>query len=738
MALTEDSVYAEAAARAFKGQSAVENNPLFGLGTDLMTEFLLAEQQRSEVEQRWLNDLRQYKGIYEPDEEARMLGSKAFLKKTRVKVESVDARMMDLLFPANRERNYSIKATPEPSIPAPVEQKLFAMLSEVTGQRPDKDTLKKAVKAAADQAAAKMETRIDDQLAESKYRDVARNVLHSGNLYGTGILKGPLVQRKVRVSYVWDDKEGRFLQTSQSFTTPFLAAVAVWRWYPDMAVTGLEDARFAWEHHRLSKSDMASLAERKTFRANLIRAHILSNPDGAVTPRAYEQDLRSIGDQKATSWQTNTGQYDVFERWGWLDAEKLKACGVEVPDDRVHESFFANLWVLPGGEVIKAVLAPIEGVRWPYYLYYLDKDETSIFGEGLASIMRGDQGMINAAVRMLLDNSAVTSGDMFEVFVPAFPASADLTSIYPGKVFPRTGGDFQYPAVRPISGHNHANELLPILQLFDTNADETTAIPKFTYGDNPRNGAAGTMGGLSMLLGQANIALKDFVISWDEGITKPFMRAIYHWNMKFSADNAIKGDFDVVALGASSLVAKEVRGQALAQFSATLQPEERARIKWAELTQQKANAMDLSDVVMSEDEWQQFMKDPANQQAQQLQQMQQQLQLALLQGQVAQANAKALREGAEAMNKRIEAVYAAMQAAGIAAQSPHIASAGDAILQSAGWTDADKKPGSGAGEEGDSAPVEPAGGPQQPSPGTEASPHDGQRAGIETPEVTQP
>ena len=133
---------------------------------------------------------------------------------------------------------------------------------------------------------------------------------------------------------------------------------------------------------------------------------------------------------------------------------------------------------------------------------------------------------------------------------------------------------------------------LGVVSSIGNNADEVTAIPKFTYGDNPSRGAAGTMGGLSMLLAQANIALKDFVVSWDEGVTKPFISALYHWNMRFSSDDTIKGDYDVVAKGASSLVAKEVRGQALSQFASMLQPEQRAYIKWADLTEQQASAQE--------------------------------------------------------------------------------------------------------------------------------------------------
>lgn len=731
----QSAEYSAAASRLFEGDEAPLANPLFSLGNELLSEFADAEMLRKEAEERWLMDLRQYRGIYEPDEETRMKGSKAFMRKTRVKVESIDARLMDLLFPANRERNFSIEATPEPSIPTPLKRKIIEGLKELNeGQEPDKDTLKKAIKASADSAAAKMATRVDDQLAEAKYRDVSRKVLHSGNLYGTGILKGPLVERRSRVSYVWDDEKDSFIYTTKSFAAPFLAHVPLWRWYPDMAVTDLQDARYTWEHHRLSRARLSELAERgKTFRSDVIRDYINSNPDGCIRLRTYESELRMMGEQKRLGFEAKTGQYDVYERWGWIEADKLRSCNCEIPQDRMHEVFFANIWLLPDGQVIKAVLQPIEGMQWPYHLYYLDKDETSIFGDGIATIMRGDQQMLNAAVRMLLDNAAVTAGPQFEVFVPAFPNSANLTDIHPLKVWPRTGGDFQYPAVRQLDFNSHMPELIEMMRLFDANADEVTAIPKFTYGDNPKQGAAGTMGGLSMLLGQANISLKDLVISWDEGVTKPFIGALYHWNMKFSSDDTIKGDFDVAARGAASLVAKEVRGQALNAFGASLQPEERQFVRWTEFSRQKADAMELADVIMSEEEVSAQANDPR---AQEAAQMQQQMAMATAQAQLAEAQAKAAKLEAEAMNKRLESVYAAMQAAGVATENPAVAPAGDAILRSAGWKDATpEQPGTGAdGAAGAPMMDQAEPGPDAPNP---ESPNVGQRAGIETAEIEQ-
>lgn len=122
--------------------------------------------------------------------------------------------------------------------------------------------------------------------------------------------------------------------------------------------------------------------------------------------------------------------------------------------------------------------------------------------------------------------------------------------------------------------------------------------------------------------------------------------------MRFSNDDTIKGGYDVVAKGASSLVAKEVRGQALNQFAATLQPEERAFIKWAELVQQKADTQDLADVVMSKEEAMQQQQSPEFQQQQQMQQMQMQLQLALAQAKLAETQAKTRKLDAEALNPR--------------------------------------------------------------------------------------
>ncbi len=672
-----------------RDQAGVSFEAMASLGVRILSEFGQAENDRRLTELRWLQDIRQYRGQYDPEVLA-AIGpnrSRAFVRKTRVKVKTVDSRMADLLFPANAERNFTLSPTPVPSIPEGVEKRLAGMMARQLKREPSKEEIKQVVKKLTNDAATAMGNTIDDQLVEARYKDVARQVIHSGNLYGTGVLKAPLVERKVRQSFV-RGKGGKWELKTESYVVPFVDFVPLWRFYPDMAATVLEDCRYVFERHVMTKAGMLKLAERKSFNRQKIIDYVAARPDGEVQAKYYDAELMSMGDRTATAI-SKTGQYDVIERWGWVDAQSLVDCGLTIPAERMHETFFANVWILPSGEVIRAVLQPINGVTWPYHLYHFDKDETSIFAEGLAAVMRGDQTMLNASVRMILDNAALTAGPQLEVNTRLVGGNAKIHEMFPFKVWPRTGEDPGSPAIRVIEVPNHIAELSSLVTMFENNADEVTAIPRYMSGENATNGAAGTASGMSMLMGAASIVMKDLISSFDEGITKPFIEALYRWNMQFNKDDSIKGDFDVAASGTSSMVAKEVRAQQLDQFSQMAgNPLDAPYIKREELLRQRAHAHDLSDVIKTDEEVAAEQNNPQTQQAQQLQQAQQQLQMQTMQAQLDKLLAEVAKTRAQAVEVNVASAYAAMQAGGVAVQSPNVAPAGDEILRSAGWQDA--------------------------------------------------
>lgn len=705
------------------------------LGVLLLTEFAQAELERKPLEQRWMKDFRQYKGIYEEDEQPDPERSQVYIKKSQVKARTVTARLMDMLFPAGQDNRFSIKPSPKPEVAPEKRRELARLLAGVSeGAQPTEEQIDEAVKQFVNSAAENMQTRIRDQLADTKYKDICRKVVKSGVIFGTGVMKSPLVERKERTRYV-PTRGGKWERRVEEYTVPFMDFVPIWRWYPDLSATEQEHARYTWERHLFSRHAFVALARRPTFQKKTILDYARSLPRGMVNVKDFEGELKQLGDRESVYDQSG-GMYEVLERWGWLSGQQLKDAGVRVKEERCEEMFFCNTWILPNGQVIRCVISPFKAQNWLYKYFYFEKDESSIAGEGLMIIMRDDQAMINAAARAMLDNAAITAGPMLEVFVDKLAANAEYNRLFPFKVFPRTGGDPQYPVVRSIDLNAHFPELMNIFQLFDTTSDENTGIPKFFNGDNPTNGAAATAQGLSMLMNNANITIKDLLLSFEEGVDKPVIEGLYHWNMQYASDDSIKGDYTTVVNASSSLVAKELRTQQAAVFMGSIQPEERAYVKWRDLLEKRAKDAEFADVVMTEEEAQEAQNNPANAMQQKLAEAQMQLVIAELQAKIAKMQAEINRINAETVNKRVEAAFAALQAGGVAATTPGAATAGDEILKSSGWSDA--TPGTGT-----PAPTDPAAAEQQPMPAEDpampsAGPEDpnaGQRAGIETPAI---
>lgn len=731
----ELSEFSHAADAAFADEPPEGVQSLGALGPRLLEEFGQAVLQRRDTEERWLQDLRQYRGQYDPEVLAAIgpVRSKAFVRKTRVKIKTIDSRIADLLFPAGADKNWTIEPTPKPSLAPEKRAEIKQALMQMAGQQQQmamqaqmqqaqaqaqqaggqaqampqpqpqqmpqptvsEDQIDAVAIEFAKAASKAMSKTIEDQLTEAGYKEACISAIHSGHLYGTGILKGPLVDRRVRTRFEQNKQSGKWTPVSEAYITPFVEAVPIWRWYPDMTASKLDDCRYVYERHIMSRHKLAELADRKrSFDSGKIIEYISTHPRGEIRGLYIDNEIKIIGDRLAAQSSVD-GQYEVLERWGWIPGEDLVQAGVEVPEGRTHEAFFSNIWLLPNGEVIRAVLQPINGVTWPYHIYSFDEDETSIFCEGIAAIMRDDQTNLNAAVRMILDNAALTSGPMLEIASNLLSNYDSIDDIYPWKVWIRNQQSPGTQAIRAIELPSRLPELRAIAEMFETSADETTAIPRYMTGENVSSGAAGTASGMSMLMGAANIVIKDLVTAWDSGVTKTFLQSLYRWNMQFSKDIRIKGDFDVKARGAASLVAKEVRARQLAEFTASVSnPLDAPFVKREALLRQRAEVNELVDIIKTAEEVQAEGANGAQAQQQQMAQAQMQMEMAIKQAQVAKLaaetallEANALLSKNKVLDLKVETIYAALQAAGVAAQNPHIAPAGDEILRNAGWED---------------------------------------------------
>jgi len=614
-------------------------------GMLLRQQFSINEMYRRPKELEWLECLRQYKGIYDPDVKIAKGNSRVYPKLTRSKCNMVLSRLHEMLFPET-DKNWEIEPTPEPKIAKETVvqivkrlmddalQEYQQLLAETQGsngsqpppapQMPTADDVKIAINKFAKETCEKMSTQIDDQLTEMVYPEETKKVLNSGLKFGTGIMKGPLINK--RKKRTWEqDATGEYNENTVDEDVPYLEFTRIWDWYPDMSTTDPEKMDGCFERHVMTKHDLRDLIGREDFYGDIIKTYISEHQDGDYMPKNWEVELQVIEVEAGTGKETSVSgrstasgtnrklgkKYEALEYWGYVDGQDMAACGTDVED--VTLEYEANIWVL-GNHIIKAAL--YDRAHEMYKLFYYEKDETSIFGEGLARIMRHSALSIAAASRMVLDNAAVVSGPQVEVNVSLMYPGSDINDIYPRKLWYREGRgvEAQYPALRAINFDSHIPELISIIREFKQFGDEETTLPTWMIGQSSPNETAQ---GTSMRMSSITVSVKDVVRNFD-AFSERIIRDMYAWNMEFNPRSDIKGDYQVKAKGVSSLVMKEVRMQALTQMATSMTPEDWLYIPRRDFLKERLKAHDLQITLRTEEEAQKLAASMQDERAKQL------------------------------------------------------------------------------------------------------------------------
>lgn len=632
------------------GKSPTDAAAEQSLGITLRSKFDAAEKDRHEVEQRWLADLRQYKGQYDPDVEGRIHPnrSRAFLQLTRIKIETLTRMMMAGLL-GTKDTNWEVEPTPD----AELSQEDKAMLAQQfmqAGQPVPPEAIETAEQEMAKQKAENMARVIEDQLSENRgrrYADVLRACIKSGNLFGTGVIKGPLVvQEPVKrwklgadgVTWALEQEYSEEMQEIPELgiavktkkprvrLIPYIEFVPLWDLYPDMSATDKSDAQFIFQRKILIKTELLELAKRDDFKGDAIREYIKAHPEGdASTYKSFESELNTLSQDK-TNQPKRERKYELLEFWGLVSGEELRGVGLEIAEEDLIKDFWANVFLL-GETVIKADLNPLEGGTLPYFFYYNDKDETSIFGEGIATRTRELQDMINAAVRMIVDNAAMCSGPQIEVNRALIRSGEDLTDIRPWRVWVREGDPdmADKPAVRVTEIPSNVKDALQVLQIAESYIDEVSNVPKQDHADPEGNQTATEA---SILASRSNTGVAEQIKKFDDTVTVPLITALYDWNMQFNPDPNIKGDMKIVVKGTAGAQVKETRAQILATFRAQVgqDPALAQMVDWPKFLKEFAANADVPESVILPDE-----EIERRQQEQQLMQAQAQAQMALQQ-----------------------------------------------------------------------------------------------------------
>jgi len=641
-------------------RDAVTKDPqkLRDLGMRLEAKYIQYRNDRRLAELDWLKSARQYLGIYDPDIESK-LGrdrSKAYPKLTRVKVVSMVSRLMNLLFPTS-EKNWTLKPTPYPNLPTQDMQNILDQLvQQAQGGQLDDDMIETAIRMFAKERAANLELEIEDQLGELggdrmlDYVAMVRKVVFSGVMYGCGVLKGPFVrmqkQRTWKLVQAQPESTAPHPETGLPVTTPAQPAqyvaeenevyrpqfefVPLWQYYPDMAAKRFTQMDGQFERHIMSRHQVRKLADRPDFFKKEIMDYLAAHADGNYKRETYETQMKSMGVHSQVN-DTSGRKYEAIEWNGFMSAHDLQAAGVTIPPGMEGEEIEAVIWALDS-VIIKADINPwvmLEGGEkvHMYHQFIFEEDETALMGNGLPNIMRDSQMSVCATTRMSLDNAGVTCGPMLEVNTDLLRPDQDLSSIFSYKIWYREGigAESQYPAVREIKMDSHLPELKSLTDMFREFADIETFINPATGGDMQKGPSEPfrTATGASMLRGDAALPFKDVVRNFDM-FTESVISTLVAFNAQYPSRNDIQGDFQVEARGATSLIAKEVRGITLDTLAQTLKPNEQIYIDDYQFLKERmaCRDVDLTGVLCTKEEA--VTKKQAYDQDQQAQQQQQQ------------------------------------------------------------------------------------------------------------------
>ena len=556
---------------------------------------LAAEQvgKRNQIEQRWLDDIRQYHGEYASDEAAKLArakGSEVFVNITRNKTNAAEARLQDMLFPTD-DRNFGIYPTPVPELD---------YISKQDPETPDQQTAIEAARsivAEATKSAMQMQDVIDDQLLESRYHIKARDIIHDACQLGTAIIKGPVIVGRTKKR--WDVMpDGMSMLQIVEALEPTVERIDPWDFYPDMSAKTISEAEFVFERRRLSKKQLRDMANLPGILVSQLREIVKTSAKSTHIAKDFTDDIRNITGINTVG---EGNKYEIWEYHGPVSKSEL-IDAMRMSDDEMDEEEIDELndeveatVFFSGDRVIKVALNPMDSDERPFAVFNWEKDESSIFGFGVPCLMRSAQRVINASWRMMMDNAGLSVADQLvinkELLYPA-DGTWDMT---PKKIwYLRDKTRSVQEAFASFATPSHQVELSNIFTMARQLADEETNLPLIAQGEMGPH-VTKTSSGMAMLMNSSNIVLRKAVKNWDDDITRPLISRFYDWNMQFNERADIKGDFSIEARGSGALLVREKQQENLMIYSNLSMnvPEFAKRRDWAELDREIAKSLEL-------------------------------------------------------------------------------------------------------------------------------------------------
>lgn len=422
------------------------------------------------------------------------------------------------------------------------------------------------IDAAAHLAATKMNRTIKDQFAECKLpREVRKASAHLTRL-GTGILAGPFQTKPKRVRFkVVEGGDGSLYEAVPDVAVkPTYRCVNPRYFFPEM-VSDIADAGYCFELILATKRELTDWSTQEGFDQ-------FKDQFAEILHKDYAPQIRGEIASNLTTWNSLSPNKEAIENrlavwryFGYIDSKDMAACGCDMPEEmegEISAPQLVEIWFTDGRILRADTLIPEGTARLPYYVTPLFTVDDTMFGGGIPYAGRDAQASINALWRAAQHNAVVTAGPQIGYQDGyAVPTDGDYRVRGPKTWRITSEGKTIQDVLSQLIIGNNADQYIKLLEMRMQMFDEEINLPLIAQGQP--DAATPTSSGLTMQMRAASVAILNVGQNCEDGWITPLFEAAYHYNMVYSKDPSIKGDFDCVSKLVSDSVMREIKAQHL-------------------------------------------------------------------------------------------------------------------------------------------------------------------------------
>ncbi len=578
---------------------------------------------KRDIEERLLKDMRARRNEYDPDQLAAIRaqgGSEIYMAITSAKCRGAKSWIRDILMPAG-DKAWGLMPTPIPELPKSIEQMVIQRIAQTTQPNetgPEvsdrvgklRDLAIAQLRADAKRRAERMEVKIEDQLVEAHWENEFLETIDDFVTFPACIVKGPMKYRRKELK--WGTMDDSFIPVAKDVIRQESKRVSPFDIYPSPMSKGINDGDMI-EHIRFTRGELYSLIGVPGYDEKVIREVLQAYDQGGLKEWLWNEYERANLENKQYWWLQNADKdIDGLHYWGNAQGKQLLEWGVPKSKIDDPEREYQIDAILVGTHVIRAVMNNDPLGRRPYHKACFDPIPGAFWGNSLPELIEDKQRVCNAAARSCVNNMAMASGPMLEVFSDRLAPDEKIT-VAPWRIYQTIRGEGASSGnqgnIRFFQPQMNAKELMFIYNEFEKKADDASLIPRYAYGNNENMGGAGsTARGLSMLMNSASKGIKTAIAQLDLNLLRPMIEQYYFHNMiDPECDPNTKGDSKILARGANALLIKEQTQVERIEFLQLTNNEIDQNIigieERAAILRETAAAMDLPNLIPSDDEF---------------------------------------------------------------------------------------------------------------------------------------